>query len=234
MTSNFNRFHPSGKKTYFIDNQKFYNSKNQRDGKDKAIKYAIDNFLNPNDIITFDSDLECNRYTYLLEQQRQGKIKNLGYHFLLKVQDEFVNANGDTIPPITYNADFIYYDNELNKRIVEDVKGATLFDDQRFLIEKQVFDYNFKEKDLYIKVIIYRDKERKEWKIGDKKKPSKLIKKQRERIKTLKKELHDKEVEERKIERYKARYEVLKSKGKLNSQERKRLEELKLLLGVKE
>ena len=225
-----NRYHPEGKKTYYINGQKFYNSKGERDGKEKAIKYCLDNFLNSADIITFDSDLECNRYIYLKELENASKIKNLGVHYLLKVQDEFINANGDFIPAITYNADFIYQDCETGKRVVEDVKGASLFEDTRFLIEKQLFDHNFKEKDLYIKVVLWRDKKWIEWKIGDKKKPSKLIKKQREQIKALQKEQHEKEILNNKIERYKKRYNELLLKQKLNSNERKRMFELEAFL----
>ena len=225
-----NRYHPEGKKTYFINGQKFYNSKGQRDGKQKAIDYCLANFLNSNDIITFDSDLECNRYIYLKELENASKIKNLGVHYLLKVQDEFINANGDFIPAITYNADFIYQDCETGKRVVEDVKGASLFEDSRFLIEKQLFDFNFKDKGLYIKVILWRNKEWIEWKIGDKKKPSKLIKKQREQIKALQKEQHEKEILNNKIERYKKRYNELLLKQKLNSNERKRMFELEAFL----
>ena len=108
----------------------------------------------------------------------------------------------------------IYQDCETGKRVVEDVKGASLFEDTRFLIEKQLFDHNFKEKDLYIKVVLWRDKEWIEWKIGDKKKPSKLIKKQREELKKLKAEKHQREVEERKKDRLKKRYDELLEKPK--------------------
>ena len=219
-----NRYHPQGKKTYFINGQKFYNSKGERDGKQKAIDYCLANFLNSNDIITFDSDLECNRYIYLKGLENASKIKNLGVHYLLKVQDEFINANGDFIPAITYNADFIYQDVETGKRVVEDVKGASLFEDTRFLIEKQLFDHNFKEKDLYIKVVLWRDKEWVEWKIGGKKKPSKLIKKQREELKKLKDEKRQREVEERKIERLRDRYNKLLSIDKLTKAQRERKE----------
>ena len=217
------RYHPEGKKTYYINGQKFYNSKGERDGKQKAIDYCLANFLNSNDIITFDSDLECNRYIYLKELENASKIKNLGVHYLLKVQDEFINANGDFIPAITYNADFIYLDCETGKRVVEDVKGASLFEDSRFLIEKQLFDHNFKEKGLYIKVVLYRNKEWVEWKIGDKKKPSKLIKKQREELKKLKAEKHQREAEERKKQREIERMKVLQSKPKLTKVEQNRL-----------
>lgn len=225
-----NRYHPEGKKTYFIDGHKFYNSPHKRDGKEKAIKYCLDNFLNSSDILTFDSDLECNRYIYLKALENNGKIKNLAFHYLLKVQDEFINANGDFIPAITYNADFIYQDCETGKRVVEDVKGASLFEDTRFLIEKQLFDHNFKEKDLYIKVVLWRDKEWVEWKIGDKKKPGKLIKKQREELKKLKAEKHQREVEERKKERLKKRYDELLEKPKRTKREEARLLEIKALL----
>ena len=225
-----NRYHPEGKKTYYINGQKFYNSKGERDGKEKAIKYCLANFLNSNDIITFDSDLECSRYIYLKELENASKIKNLGVHYLLKVQDEFINANGDFVPAITYNADFIYQDCETGKRVVEDVKGASLFEDTRFLIEKQLFDHNFKDKGLYIKVVLWRDKQWIEWKIGDKKKPSKLIKKQREELKKLKAEKHQREVEERKKERLKKRYDELLEKPKRTKREEARLLEIKALL----
>ena len=219
-----NRYHPEGKKTYFINGQKFYNSKGERDGKQKAIDYCLANFLNSNDIITFDSDLECNRYIYLKGLENASKIKNLGVHYLLKVQDEFINANGDFIPAITYNADFVYYDCENERRVVEDVKGASLFEDSRFLIEKQLFDHNFLDKGLYIKVVLWRDKEWVEWKIGDRKKPSKLIKKQREELKKLKAEKYQREVEERKIERLRDRYNKLLSINKLTKAQRERKE----------
>lgn len=225
-----NRYHPEGKKTYYINGQKFFNSPNKRDGKEKAIKYCLDNMLDTNAIIVFDSDLECNRYIYLKSLENASKIKNLGVHYLLKVQDEFINANGDFIPAITYNADFVYYDCENERRVVEDVKGASLFEDSRFLIEKQLFDHNFLDKGLYIKVVLWRDKNWVEWKIGDKKKPSKLIKKQSDKIKELKKETHLKELEQNKIERYKKRYLELKEKENKTKKERERYEEVKSYL----
>ena len=225
-----NRYHPEGKKTYFINGEKFFNSKDKRDGKQKAINYCLNNFLNTSDIITFDSDLECNRYIYLKELETQGKISNLGFHYLLKVQDEFINANGDKIPAITYNADFIYFDKEKNRRVVEDVKGASLFNDTRFLIEKQVFDKVFLEKGLYIKVVLWRNHEWVEWKIGEGKKPKKLVKKQQEKIKKLEKEKHEKEVLNNKIERYKKRLIELRNKEKLTKTEFARLNQIESFL----
>ena len=222
-----------GKIVYFINGQRFENSKDKRDGREKAEKYCLDNFLNPNDIQRFDSRTECDRYEYLLSQQELGNISNLDHHFTLKIQDEFVNANGDTIPAITYEADFIYKDLKTGKRIVEDVKGSEYFIDERFITIKQVFDNLMKDKDLYIRVCLYRDKEWVEWKIGDKKKSQKLIKKQREEIKNQKELLHKQQIENNKTERERQRFFELVKMEKLTKAQEKRLNELVEILTKK-
>ena len=219
-----------GKVVYWIDGQRFENSKNKRDGKLRAEQYCLNNFLNPNDIQKFDSRTECNRYEYLLDQQRQGKISNLAHHFTLKVQDEFVNVNGDTIPPITYEADFVYKDG--NRRVVEDVKGSEYFLDERFITLKQVFDKIMFEKGLYIRVILFRNNQWVEWHIGDAKKQGKLIKKQREEIKKLRDEAHAREIADNKIARDKKRLQELRAKTTLRSDEKKRLNELEEKYGI--
>lgn len=219
-----------GKVVYWIDGQRFENSKNKRDGKLRAEQYCLNNFLNPNDIQKFDSRTECNRYEYLLDQQRQGKISNLAHHFTLKVQDEFVNVNGDTIPPITYEADFVYKDG--NRRVVEDVKGSEYFLDERFITLKQVFDKIMFEKGLYIRVILFRNNQWVEWHIGDAKKQGKLIKKQREEIKKLRDEAHAREIADNKIARDKKRLQELRAKTTLRSDEKKRLKELEEKYGI--
>ena len=159
-----------------------------------------------------------------------GEISNLGHHFTLRIQDEFVNANGDTIPPITYEADFIYKDEIKGCRVVEDVKGSEYFIDERFITIKQVFDRMMKDKGLYIKVVMLRNKEWIEWHLGEKKKSQKLVKKQREQLKQTKAESHKKEIAQNKTEREKARYRELAEKEKLSKAEQKRLDELKASL----
>ena len=217
-----------GKVVYFIDNRRFENTQNKRDGREKAEKYCLDNFLNPNDIQKFDSRTECDRYEYLLAKQEIGEVSSLGHHFTLRIQDEFVNANGDQVPAITYEADFIYKQGET--RVVEDVKGSEYFIDERFITIKQVFDRMMKDKGLYIKVVMLRNKEWIEWHLGEKKKSQKLVKKQREEIKTNRALLHEKEIAERKTEREKARYRELAEKEKLSKAEQKRLDELRASL----
>lgn len=225
-----------GKVVYWIDGHRFENSKNKRDGREKAEQYCLNNELNVNKIQKFDSRTEADRYEYLLEQARIGNISNLDHHFLLKIQDEFKNCNGDIIPAITYEADFVY--REANgKRVVEDVKGSEFFIDERFLTIKQVFDAKMAQKGLYIRVMLLRNKEWVEWHIGEKKKSQKLIKKQRELLKAYKQEQHEREMLERASARDKARYiqlrDMYNSGVKLTSAQRKRFEELSQKFEIK-
>lgn len=219
-----------GKVVYWIDGVSFENTKDKRDGKQKAIDYCLDNGLNPNDICKFDSRTERDYWEYLVERQNAGEITHLGHHFTLKVQDEFVNANGDLIPPITYEADFVYRDVATNRRVVVDVKGSEYFLDERFITLKQVFDKIMLPKGLYIKVVLYRKGQWIEWHIGEAKKQSTLINKQREELRQLKKEKHDSEVKANKDNRDKARYieltGMVTSGVKLTSAQKKRLKEL--------
>lgn len=213
----------NGKKTYYIDGKKFFNDKTNHNGRKKAEEYCLNNLLDTKDIIEFDSELECKRYEYLLEKQNQGLISDLNHHLKIQLLPTFINSNGDTIPPITYNVDLTYIEN--GNHVYEDVKGYSLQTDTRFEVLKSLFDYKFREK-AYIKIVIYREKERKERHIGEKKKPSKLIKKQSSQIKALKKELHDKEIAENKKKRDLIRMKALREKPKLTTAERRRLEEL--------
>lgn len=217
-----------GKVVYWVDYHRFENSKSKRDGKERAEQYCLDNFLNPNDIQKFDSRTECNRYEYLLQKQVNGTISNLAHHFTIKIQDEFTNANGDTIPPITYEADFIY--KEGDKRVVEDVKGSEYFLDERFITLKQVFDKIMLPKGLYIRVVLFRNNDWVEWHIGETKKQGKLIKKQREEIKKLRDEKREREKNDRLVAKEKGRLREIREKiasgVPIRSDEKKRLKEL--------
>ena len=213
----------NGKKTYYINGKKFFNDKTNHNGRKKAEEYCLNNLLDTKNIIEFDSELECKRYEFLLEKQKQGLISDLNHHLKIQLLPSFENYNGDTIPPVTYNVDLTYIEN--GQKVFEDVKGYSLLTDTRFEVLKSLFDYKYREK-AYIKIVIYREKERKERHIGEKKKPSKLIKKQSSQIKALKKELHDKELAENKKKRDLIRMKALREKEKLTTTERRRLEEL--------
>ena len=161
---------------------------------------------------------------------KNGEISNLSHHFLFRVQEEFVNANGDKIPEITYCADFVYKDEITGKRVVVDVKSSPYFIDDRFIFLKSIFDKQKLERDLYIQIIMRKGKDDwYEWHIGEKKKSQKLIKKQREEIKDYKTQLHKIEIENKKAEREKAlllKYRELYSLGKITKVQLKRLREL--------
>lgn len=71
------------------------------------------------DGIKFDSKKEFNRYMELKLLEKAGKIS------YLELQKPFVLIDKSKYGrQIVYKADFVYYDNELNKLIVEDVKGV--------------------------------------------------------------------------------------------------------------
>lgn len=74
------------------------------------------------DGIIFDSGAEALRYRELKLLAKAGKIKEL------VLQPKFVlikgfKYNGETIRQMSYFADFMYYDFEKKKTIIEDVKG---------------------------------------------------------------------------------------------------------------
>lgn len=232
----FNLYHaykPVGKVVYYIpqDKVRIVNENGKRNGKEQALNYCETFGINPETIIKFDSKLECDRFEFLKNLEDKGTIKNLKHHQVIELQPEFENAVGDKINAITYNADFTY---EYNETVyVEDVKGASLFQDTRFEVVKQLFDYKFKSKNIYLKIVIWREGAWREWKMGEYKKPRTLINKQKEKIKEQKKDLHEREMNARKLEREKKRYLELVAKekhSKLTSVEKKRIEELTKIL----
>lgn len=232
------KIYASGHIVYYVAGKRFENSPNKRDGYNKAEEYCLDHFIDVNHIEKFDSRTECDYYEYLLGREAKGEISNLSHHFLLRVQDEFTNANGDLIPAITYEADFIYKDHTTDKRMVVDVKGSAYFIDDSFIRLKCMFDRVFLEKGLFIQVVMPKGKgEWQEWKIGDKKKTQKLIKKQRSQINELKKQVHAKEIEERQIEREKQmiiKYREWKNNGHgLNKKQVERLAELEMKYDIR-
>ena len=222
-----------GKQVYYIHFQRFYNSKGKHNGRELAEAYCLDHDLDTKEIIKFDSDTECDYYELLLERQKRGEIVNLRHHYLLRLQETFINANGDEIPEITYNADFIYQDLKSGRKMVVDVKSSEYFltnDGGRFILLKSMFDKIFLSKGYYIQIIIKRGKnEFYEWHIGDKQKSGKLIDKQRSQIKELKAEKHRAEIEENKKQREIARLNELrglKANGTISKPQLKRLAEL--------
>lgn len=99
------------------------------------------------DGITFDSNLEAKRYKELKKLEKEGLIKELKLQPNYELIPSF-KKNGTVYRKTSYRADFMYFDNNLNKYIVEDVKG---FKTDIYLIKKKLFEYKYQ--DLEIKEV---------------------------------------------------------------------------------
>lgn len=106
---------------YITKNSKYYNKKTR-----------INN-------ITFDSKIEALRYVELKFLQNIGKIKDLKLQPKYELIPTF-KKNNETFKKTTYIADFSYYDNELGKIIVEDVKG---FKTDVYRLKRKMFEYYY-------------------------------------------------------------------------------------------
>lgn len=89
------------------------------------------------DGILFSSKAEMRRYNELRLLEKAKKIKDLA------IQPKFLllkgfTKNGKTYKPIHYVADFIYYDMEKQKKVVEDVKGL---ETDVFKIKEKLFAF---------------------------------------------------------------------------------------------
>ena len=91
------------------------------------------------DGITFDSKREANRYCELKMLEKAGKIKGLLLQHQFVLQPSF-KKNGKTIRAITYVADFVYFDLERMRNVVEDVKG---YKTDMYQLKKKIFEYKY-------------------------------------------------------------------------------------------
>ena len=89
--------------------------------------------------ITFDSKEELDYYLLLLDRQEKGEINYIEIHKAYELIPSY-KVKGKTIKPLTYEADFVFYDNVLDIVRVVDVKG---FADDVFKLKKKLFDYKF-------------------------------------------------------------------------------------------
>lgn len=85
----------------------------------------------------FDSQLEANRWYELKLLQRAKQIKDLRRQIRFELQSSY-KKNGKTIQSINYIADFVYYDLNKKKVVVEDTKG---FKTETYKLKKKIFEY---------------------------------------------------------------------------------------------
>jgi hypothetical protein len=76
------------------------------------------------DGIQFASLVEGLRYLQLKRLQEAGLIRNLKPHPPYTIFEGGRDNEGRAINKIEYEADFSYYDTQLQKTVIEDVKGA--------------------------------------------------------------------------------------------------------------
>lgn len=92
------------------------------------------------DGIVFDSRKESERYAELKLLERAHRIRSLVLQPRFELQEGFTNAEGKKIRPITYIADFMYYDCDTGTYVVEDVKGMKT---DTYKIKKKLFEYKY-------------------------------------------------------------------------------------------
>lgn len=92
------------------------------------------------DGIRFQSRKEGERYAELKLLERAGRIRSLVLQPKFELQEGFTNAEGKKIRAITYIADFMYYDCDLDRTIVEDVKGMKT---EVYKLKKKLFEYKY-------------------------------------------------------------------------------------------
>src|SRR5689334_16312874 len=88
------------------------------------------------DNVKFASLAEAARYTELKVLARTGSISGLCLQPEFVLQEKFRDATGIMHRAIVYRADFSYYDNDIARNVVEEVKGA---ETQVWLIKKKMF-----------------------------------------------------------------------------------------------
>lgn len=96
------------------------------------------------DDIKFDSKKEAERYIQLKLLEKAKLIKDLELQKSFELQPTF-KKNGKTYRKIAYIADFYYFDNHLDKYIVEDVKG---FKTKEYALKKKIFEYVYPDLEL--------------------------------------------------------------------------------------
>lgn len=100
--------------------------------KYNAQKTEIDN-------ITFDSYKEGSRYMELKMLEKGKVIKELVLQPRFELQPAY-EINGRKVRKIEYVADFMYYDTEKNKTVIEDVKG---YRTDVYKLKKKWFEYKY-------------------------------------------------------------------------------------------
>lgn len=92
------------------------------------------------DGIKFDSKKEAKRFQELMILKKAGLIKDLELQPVFVLQESYINNKNEKVRAIIYKADFIYFDINLDRYIVEDVKG---YKTDVYKLKKKLFEYQY-------------------------------------------------------------------------------------------
>lgn len=104
------------------------------------------------DGIEYDSKWEAQKGTELRRKEEMGLIKDLKRQVVFELQEGFTNNQGKKMRPITYIADFMYFDCEMGKTVVMDTKSKATRTDA-YMIKRKLFEYKYPE---YIFIECYK------------------------------------------------------------------------------
>lgn len=85
----------------------------------------------------YDSRKEAHRAYVLRLREREGSIKDLKEQVPFVILESFVDNESKKIQRIKYIADFVYFDNELNQLVIEDVKSTATKKIPAYIIKKK-------------------------------------------------------------------------------------------------
>lgn len=91
------------------------------------------------DGVSFDSKKEAAHWNQLKIREASGQIRKIEPHPKFTLQESFQDHMGGKHRAITYEADFRYFDIELGKTVVVDVKASKFMLTDVYKIKKKLF-----------------------------------------------------------------------------------------------
>jgi hypothetical protein len=107
----------------------------------KRRKYGNEKVIE--DGYVFDSKLEWTRYRQLKLMEKAGEISNLTVHPKYVLLDGVRLPSGKKQSKVTWSADFEYFDNDIEKTIVEDVKSPQTAAKDGFRVRVKMFQAKY-------------------------------------------------------------------------------------------
>lgn len=88
--------------------------------------------------IKFDSQKEARYFDELMIRLRAGSIRDLRLQPQFTLQEAYTLPSGNRVRAIRYQADFSYYDCDLDEDVVVDVKGGKATQTRVYAIKKKM------------------------------------------------------------------------------------------------